>query len=532
MHRIAQISRMSEIGKYQIIRELGRGASSCVYLARDPFADRQVAVKVLNLQEMDEAEAKRFKQLFLTEASLAGKIDHPYIVAIHDAVITDEISYLVMEFVAGGTLERYCQIDNLLPIDQVIEIIFKCCHALNYASQTGIVHRDIKPENILISDGTNIKISDFGAAIVLKGEFSQTEHKMDVGSLAYMSPQQAQGMELTSQADIYSLGIMFYKLLTGSLPFSANNDAGLFYQILHEEPRLPSTYRLDILKPIDEMVKRAIAKELKDRFQDWHEFEQALLAVSLELPKEVSVFNDTEKFNTLSQLSFFKDFGELELWEVLRISKWAFYPEGTSIIREGDETASFFIIISGAAEIRKNGRGIATLNAGVCFGEMSGVRKGAARRRTASVFAHKDIKLIEINEQALSRSSENCQRCVDKAFLEILAERLASAGAQDKHKIKANGHGKGAVLNNETRDARAPSLRSPPHCALPLPSPPPVGEGDRVSLRDSHLNKAWLAVEIVGVKLNVATLIGILILIVLIHFISIPQLFQTIFGHA
>jgi serine/threonine protein kinase len=516
---------MTKIGKYQIIRELGRGATSSVYLARDPFADREVALKVLNPQEMKEEEAKRFKELFLTEASLAGKIEHPYIVSIYDAVITDEISYLVMEFVGGGTLERYCQIDNLLPIDKVIEIIFKCCHALNYASQNGIVHRDIKPENILIADGTNIKISDFGAAILLKGDFSQTGHNMDVGSLAYMSPQQAQGIELNSQTDIYSLGVMFYMLLTGSLPFSAGNDAGLFFQILNVEPRLPSTYRLDIPKAIDDIVTRAIAKDLEDRFQSWNEFEQALVAASIELPKEVSSFTDTEKFNTLSRLGFFKDFSELELWEVLRISKWAFYPEGTSIIREGDETASFFIIISGEAEIRKNGRGIATLNAGVCFGEMSGVRKGAARRRAASVHAHKDIKLIEINEQSLSQASENCQRGFDKAFLEILAERLASAGTQDKSRIKtkAIAHAEAVkVISAEPGKDRV-SERTEVERAVQMHGNP-AKPGRLVP-------QPWVAVEIAGVKLNVPTLIGILILIVLVHFISIPQLFQTILGN-
>jgi len=515
---------MTELGKYQIVRELGRGATSSVYLARDPFADRQVALKVLNPQEMKEEEAKRFKELFLTEASLAGKIEHPYIVSIYDAVITDELSYLVMEFVGGGTLERYCQIDNLLPIDKVIEVIFKCCHALNYASQNGIVHRDIKPENILIVDGTNIKISDFGAAILLKGEFSQTGHNMDVGSLAYMSPQQAQAMELTCQADIYSLGVMFYMLLTGSLPFSANNDAGLFFQILHVEPRLPSTYRLDIPKAIDDIVARAIAKNLEDRFQDWNEFEQALVAASVELPKEVSSFPDTEKFHILSKLSFFKDFGELELWEVLRISKWAFYPEGTAIIREGDETASFFIIISGETEIRKNGRGIATLNAGVCFGEMSGVRKGAARRRAASVHAHKDIKLIEINEQSLSQSSENCQRGFDKAFLEILAERLASAGTQDKSRIKnkASSKSEAAQASSAEFGKDRVSEKSEVGGAVQM-----HGNSAKPALLAP---KAWVRVEIAGVKLNLPTLVGILILIVLVHFISLPQLFQIILG--
>ncbi len=425
---------MAKLGKYELIRELGRGASSIVYLARDPFADRQVAIKRLNLGQMEKEEGKQFKKLFLTEASLAGKVEHPYIASIYDAVITDDVSYLVMEYVGGGTLERYCQVDNLLPTDKVIEIVFKCCRALSYACQSGIIHRDIKPENILIIDGTDIKISDFGAAIVKKEDSSESTEIAGVGSLAYMSPQQAQGMELTQQADIYSLGIMFYKMLTGSLPFTATDDAVLIFQILDVDPPYPSTYRLDIPKLLDKIVMRSIAKNLEDRYQDWQEFEQDLTSASEKLPREISSFPATEKFNTLCKLSFFEDFSELELWEVLRIAKWAYYPEGTAIIREGDETASFFIIISGEAEIRKNGRGICTLNAGVCFGEMSGIRKGI-RRRTASVYAHKDIKLIEVNEQALSQASGNCQRRFDKAFLEILVDRLEAAGIQDKSRV-------------------------------------------------------------------------------------------------
>ena len=424
---------ITKIGKYELVRELGKGATSTVYLAHDPFADRQVAIKLLKLEGQDAEESKQFKKLFLIEASLAGKLEHPYIASIFDAVIADDASYLVMEYVGGGTLERYCQVDNLLPTDKVIEIVFKCCHALNYACANGIIHRDIKPENILIVDGTDIKISDFGAAIVNKGDANET-HPI-VGSLAYMSPQQAQGMELTLQADIYSLGVMFYKMLTGSLPFPSN-DASLLFQILHVDPPLPSTYRMDIPTLIDNIVMKSLAKNLEDRYQSWEEFEQELTSASEKLPREVSSFPDTEKFNTLHKLDFFKDFGEKELWEVLRLSNWAYYPEDTTIIREGDETTSFFIIFSGEAEIRKNGRKISAVNAGECVGEMSGIRKGV-RRRSASVIACSDIKLIEIYDQALGRSSEVCQRYFDKAFLELFANRLEEAMEQNKSNGKA-----------------------------------------------------------------------------------------------
>lgn len=429
---------MKKIGKYELIRKIGKGASSTVYLARDPFSDRQVAIKLLNLEGMEEGESRQFKRLFLTEASLAGKMAHPYIASINDAVITDDASYLVMEHVGGGTLKRYCQVDNLLSTSQVIEIIFKCCHALSYAFRNGIIHLDIKPENILVVEGTDIKISDFGAAIVKNGDVSETIQIVKAGSLAYMSPQQAQGMELTQQADIYSLGVVFYKMLTGSQPFTSTDDASLLFQILHVDPPCPSTYRMDIPKLIDGIVMKALAKNLEDRYQSWEEFELALTSAFDKLPREASSFSDTEKFNTLLKLDFFKNFGENELWEVLHFSRWAYYPEGTTIIREGDETDSFFIIISGEVEIRKNGRSIRTVKNGECVGEMSGIRKGSTRR-SASVIAYSDIKLVEIYNQALGRATTGCQQQFDKVFLALLASRLAEMSEKINQKEYAGG---------------------------------------------------------------------------------------------
>jgi len=324
-------------------------------------------------------------------------------------------------------------------------------------------------------------------------------------------------MELTQQADIYSLGVMFYKMLTGSLPFTATDDTGLLFQILHVDPPLPSTYRLDIPKLLDGIVMRSIAKNLEDRYRDWEEFEQELVAAFDKLPREVSSFPDTEKFNTLGKLNFFRNFSELELWEVLRISKWAYYPEGTAIIREGDETASFFIIISGEAEIRKNGRSICTVHEGECFGEMSGVRKGA-RRRTASVYAHKDIKLIEVNEQALGQASENCQRRFDKAFLEILADRLAAAGTQDKSRARAKILPDAALASNAAPStACAPNVAAHTQTQVTAPASP-------APMRTSGV------AEIAGFRLSLPALICLVILVVLIHFISMPQAIRFILG--
>jgi serine/threonine protein kinase len=157
---------MHKIGKYEIVRELGKGATSVVYEAVDPFQERNVAIKVVHSEALGNKDhGRRYRKLFLTEASLAGKLAHPHIVAIYDAVADDEASYIVMEYVDGTTLEQYARVDSLLPVQRIVEIIFKCARALDYAARHGVIHRDIKPANILLSGESEIKISDFGAAL-------------------------------------------------------------------------------------------------------------------------------------------------------------------------------------------------------------------------------------------------------------------------------------------------------------------------------------------------------------------------------
>ncbi len=194
---------VERIGKYVIEKKLGEGATSTVFLAHDPFANRQVALKLIFPEVLaDKEHGRLYRRLLLNEASLAGKLMHPHIVQIFDAVVTDEQSYIVMEYVPGGTLEQFCAPDKLLPLDRLVEIIFKCTRALDYAHRLGITHRDIKPANILLATpgGGDIKISDFGAALQTA---DQTRTQVSgVGSPAYMSPQQVREMPLNHQTDI------------------------------------------------------------------------------------------------------------------------------------------------------------------------------------------------------------------------------------------------------------------------------------------------------------------------------------------
>jgi len=226
---------MDRIGKYEVSRLLGEGATSEVYLGFDPFTQREVAIKRLHPETLRGSERSAlYRHLLLNEAALAGKLQHPHIIQIHDAVIDDKDGYVVMEYVPGGTLEPFTRAGQLLPFERLIEIIFKCTRALDYAYLQGVTHRDIKPANILLTtpEGQDIKISDFGAALFTASETTQVA---GFGSPAYMSPEQVREMPVDHHTDIYSLGVVMYQLLTGRLPFDATSNVNMAYQIAHHE---------------------------------------------------------------------------------------------------------------------------------------------------------------------------------------------------------------------------------------------------------------------------------------------------------
>lgn len=237
----ATASPMDMIGNYEIIRVLGSGATSTVYLAQDPFNNQQVAIKLFNLDTLHDPNlAKAHLRLLQTEASLAGKLSHPHIVKIFNAVLQGTEKYMVMEYVEGESLEHYTDLSRLLPFSTIAEILYKCCKALEYAQQQGVIHRDIKPANILLSGQSDIKISDFGSAMVMNQQATQVA---GVGSPAFMSPEQIDEKPLTHQTDIYSLGVTMFQLLTGKLPFGASSNYSLLYQIVNIAPQPSRKFR-------------------------------------------------------------------------------------------------------------------------------------------------------------------------------------------------------------------------------------------------------------------------------------------------
>ena len=212
----------------------------------------------------------------------SGKLTHPHIVEIYDAGTENDLNYVVMEYVKGSNLEAHAEPQNLLPVGKVVEIIFKCVRALDMAMREGIIHRDIKPGNILLTDTGDIKISDFGAAVHARG--AETTGTMEqtaegiIGSPGYMSPEQVRNDTLTHQTDIYSLGVVMYRLLTGRLPFNASNQMGLAYAILNTDPPPPSSLRPNLPPVLDDIVMVAMAKERTTRYANWIEFGKDLTA--------------------------------------------------------------------------------------------------------------------------------------------------------------------------------------------------------------------------------------------------------------
>ena len=423
-------------GKYEIISKLGAGATSTVYLAYDPFADREVAVKLIFPDILKDPERGRlYRHLLINEASLAGKLIHPHIVQIFDAVIGADESYIVMEYVPGGTLERFCSQDALLPIGRVVEIVFKCTRALEYANRLGITHRDIKPANILLTGsaaademaerGGDIKISDFGASIQTGGDETRTQ-VMGVGSPAYMSPQQVREQILNHQTDIYSLGVVMFQLLTGRLPFQASSNYGMIYQICNIEPALPSTFRSDIPAALDAVVMRAMQKELPDRYATWAEFSHDLAQAFKSRPVAAppDAVPDSEKFESLRSLAFFDDFSDIEIWEVVRFAHWEEFASGDRIMQDGDPGDDFCFVLDGEVLVTKDGHPLGKLGRGELIGEMAVIDRHHPQR-AADVAAQTDTRIIVIPGTSLRHASEACRMHFYEGFLTVLAERLS-----------------------------------------------------------------------------------------------------------
>jgi len=326
----------------------------------------------------------------MSEAALAGKLHHPHIVAILDAVVDEHYTYVAMEYVHGGNLSRYTSVERLLPVADVIEMAFKCCGALDYAYRHGVVHRDIKPANILVARGTEVKLADFGAAFLRDLETTQ---RVRVGSPSYIAPEQIRDDPLTHQSDMFSLGVCLYELLVGRRPFVGSSTAEVLDRVLNEDPLPPIGLRPDLPDELNALVLRMLQKYPEDRYPDWAE-----LALHLARLGGLSVFDqairDSEKFLALRPSSLLKALTDAEVWEITRIGRWRRVPSHNALVREGEPGDSIFLLARGEAKVTARGRLLNVLHAGDCFGEMAIMDLFP---RSASVRAIEDCTAIRLS---------------------------------------------------------------------------------------------------------------------------------------
>ncbi len=423
----------AQIGKYRVLGRLGEGATSEVFLCHDDFLDRDVAVKRVRAAAVGDGLEGRFSErFFAAEAALVGRLKHPNVVQLYDAVVEPDEAYLVMEYVPGATLRPYCRADQLLSLELIVELGFKCAMALGYVYRQGLIHRDVKPANLLVTltNGsiTDVKISDFGSVLNLASDVTQVYR---VGSLAYMSPEQLDGAALDCRADIYSLGAVLYHLVAGRPPFDAQVQSALMHQIYHQQPAALNVLRAGVAPTVDAVIQRALAKEPSFRYRDWDEFAQALsgLITHQHVPRgQLQGVLDSERFTLLRSLDFFASFGDVELWEVVHRAKWQRYDFGHALYRKGEEGRSFHIIAKGELEVFRDGLKVAQLGAGTSVGEMAYLAPSPdLRKHSTDVIVTETATTISFTPETLAQVSPDCRHHFDEAFIRVLVRRLHAA---------------------------------------------------------------------------------------------------------
>jgi serine/threonine-protein kinase len=264
------------LGRYEIEKELGKGAMGVVYLGKDPKIGRVVAIKTMALsQEFEADELEEVKARFFREAETAGRLNHPNIVNIYDAGEEHDLAYIAMEFLKGQDLVPYTKPDNLLPLPKVLSLVARVADALGYAHTLNVVHRDIKPANIMYDPATDtVKVTDFGIARIT--DSSKTKTGMVLGTPSYMSPEQLAGTKIEGVSDLFSLGVSLYLMVCGKLPFGGDSMAQLMFRIANEPHVDILTIRPDLPPCVVQIINKALAKKITERYQTGAEMADAI----------------------------------------------------------------------------------------------------------------------------------------------------------------------------------------------------------------------------------------------------------------
>ena len=426
-HLPDQSAQLTSVGKYETRGELGRGSCGIVYLGFDPFVQREVAIKVsLRSTESVDGSTKPDHGHFFIEARAAGMLQHPHIVSLFDAGVEGDLNYIVMEYVDGETLREYTRKNGKrLPVEQTVDVIFKCSKALDFAHKKGVLHRDIKPSNIMLSHEGVVKIMDFSVAELTQQ--SSGKRNTLVGSPLYMSPEQIRREPPQPQSDLYSLGAVMFELLAGEPPFWSEDIGKLFDTIKNVPAPALRDKRPDLPKELCDIVERLLLKDPAKRYASGQELATALSRVYDSLRFTGEQLTRRENRDSLRALAFFNDFADSEIDEILNVSSMISHQKGATIIREGELDNTFYIIALGSVEVRKGNQLLQVLGKGDCFGEIGFLMR---TKRTASIVAQTPVLVLKVNATEMQQVSRDCQLRYYKVFTENLIYRLALTSAQ------------------------------------------------------------------------------------------------------
>jgi len=400
----------SHIGKYQIVRRLSEDESAEVFLARDPFIDREVALKLTPAEGQNDPDfSAAQRRRFFAEAHIAGALRHPNISTIFDAGIDQDRCYIAMEHVPGGrVLDDYATSGHLLPLDVATRILSQIAIALDFAHRQGAVHRQLTGAHVLLGENLQVKITNFGVARSPSAVIETPQEN-----------QAASDFGLAQQCDMLALGVLAYRLFTGQIPFPSAPDATTFPT---RPPRL-SEMRSDAPEILQRIMDKAFARNPAQRYKTGVDFAGDLELVFDFLDQQTRWISPQEKLGKVSHLDFFKGFPEADLWELIHAGDWVEVDAGQTILTEEADDLCLYVIVEGTVEVEKKQRKIVRLLAGDCFGEM-GLMEG--RRRGTRINAESPVTLLSIGNAVIERLPASTQNRFQRNFLLALINRLES----------------------------------------------------------------------------------------------------------
>lgn len=414
---------LKKLGRYEIKAKIGEGGMGTVFEAIDPILERKVALKVAKISSGADTDLKQSRtERFLKEARLAAQFIHPNIAITYDAGIEKGLLYMALEFVDGKGLQTHTRVQQLLPIAQVLEIVYNVCYALDYIHTKGYLHLDIKPSNIMLTQKGEVKLMDFGISRLQK-ESTDPEGKIS-GTLYYLSPEQVHsGQPLNQQTDLYALGTVLYELLSGCRPFEGDDPYQIIYKISHEEAPPISTHLPDISPEIAAVVKKALSKDRKNRFQLAREFADVLLPIIRGKDSVTMDRQDQRKIAFLRQLYLFRHFQLTDLKEIIRLSAWKAYKKDAWIIEKSEGVSNIYFIIHGSASLRLGGEK-KLLRRGEVFGESAVLYPTAGDTK---IRAESDCVVMIMNAAILNQAGSALQVKLLKEFYNKKVRQLVEA---------------------------------------------------------------------------------------------------------